>query len=975
MTPARYSQIREIFQEAAELDSSVRADYLDRVCADDQELRWKVDQLLDKHDQEGLFLDRPVITERALIEDRAFAAGTLVSGRFRIERFLGEGGMGQVFEATDTELHMRVALKTLRLNLADSADYAERFRREIQLARQVTHPNVCRVYDAGRHGATQYFTMELLEGETLSHRLHGSGKLTPQETLPIVEQMCAGLAASHAVGVLHRDLKPANVMLAGGRAVLMDFGLARLRLAGLEQSISSGLAIGTPAYMSPEQIEGKPLTPAADIYALGVVLYEMLTGRRPHEASSPLAMAAKKVKDPPPPLGSIDGIPASWEPAILKCLAYEPENRFRSAQDLAGALASPSTARMRDRASRRAFSKRTVPIAAAIVILLAGGWWLSQRISSPPLPAEVARWYDEGVTALSDGANNKAARLLETTVQAEPSFAAAHARLAEAYQELDMRDRAQDEVLKAISLKPRTSEERLLVQGVQFAMTGDWDAALGSARKRESSGGRMTAILDRGRWLERAGKAPEAIAAYEEVLKEDRSQPGALLRFAMLRTQQGRNPEASAWLDRAEESYRTLSNVEGLGFVALARSTIAPTVNEAIRLEQDAEQKARDVSSDLLLVRAQRARAASIQRLGQTDEARTLALSAIATAEKAGLLAEAVNGRIELGSVPFQMGKYEAAEKDFEEAVAMAKRFRTLKAGARANVTMGQLYSNTNRPELAVPLEEDGIRYYKSVGDLSRASQALRFLASARQLLGKESDARASFEEAYRLSPSREDRVRASQGLAGLADREGRLGEAVRQFKSVVADYESMGNHLSAQTFRLQLARVLTNVGRFEESQAELDRIAKEKPVNALIAFDLEMTTASLEYQEMKTTQALRRIEGLRARALQAGELDHDREARLQLCAKYAVAGDAPHAEPLLQEARDGARRAEDQSRRGQVGVGDDRNEGRQSTARGCLCARSGLDCGTDEATGRCGLEHARARAGAASESRSRVDR
>src|SRR2546421_7739345 len=210
----------------------------------------------------------------------AFAEGELAGGRWRIVRLLGAGGMGEVYEAEDTELHEHVALKALPSRLAGDAEAIARLRREVQLARKVTHKNVCRIFDLGLHErdghATAFLTMELLSGETLAARLAGAGPLTPDQALPLLAQMAAALDEAHAAGVLHRDLKSANVLLVSGeRAMLMDFGIARRR--GSE----TGTIYGSPDYMAPEQLAGFEVTAAADIYALGVVAYEMVTGKVP----------------------------------------------------------------------------------------------------------------------------------------------------------------------------------------------------------------------------------------------------------------------------------------------------------------------------------------------------------------------------------------------------------------------------------------------------------------------------------------------------------------------------------------------------------------------------------------------------------------------------------------------------------------------------------------------------------------------
>lgn len=293
-------------------------------------------------------------------EGPAFSPGTLLAGRYRIVRFIARGGMGEVYEVDDLELQERVALKTVRPEVARDETAIERFKREIQLARKVTHPNVCRIFDVSHHreehqgeaprGAVIFLTMELLPGETLAERLRRTGPIPPDLALPIIRQVAEALHAAHQAGVVHRDLKPGNVILAEGRggvrAVVTDFGLAR-REKGLEDPRGADLTgatgvVGTPAYLAPEQIEGKESTPAVDIYAFGIVLYEMLTGRVPFLGDTALSTAVKRLQEPPPsPRVHVPGLARHWEAAILRCLAREPADRFATALELVEALARP----------------------------------------------------------------------------------------------------------------------------------------------------------------------------------------------------------------------------------------------------------------------------------------------------------------------------------------------------------------------------------------------------------------------------------------------------------------------------------------------------------------------------------------------------------------------------------------------------------------------------------------------------------
>ncbi len=239
--------------------------------------------------------------------ESAFRTGDVVAFRFRIVRYLAKGGMGELYEAEDLELRERVALKTILPTIADSERSIALFKREVHLARQVTHPNVCRIYDVFRHrplgadGSVRevvFLAMELLRGETLADRLLREGRFQTTDILPIVRQMAEGLAAAHRVGVVHRDFKSPNVMLVEPnapdqemRVVVTDFGLARRSAQGEATAFTlsfadAGEISGTPAYMAPEQVEGGDVTPATDVYALGVVLYELATGVQPFVADS-----------------------------------------------------------------------------------------------------------------------------------------------------------------------------------------------------------------------------------------------------------------------------------------------------------------------------------------------------------------------------------------------------------------------------------------------------------------------------------------------------------------------------------------------------------------------------------------------------------------------------------------------------------------------------------------------------------------
>jgi serine/threonine protein kinase/tetratricopeptide (TPR) repeat protein len=264
------------------------------------------------------------------------SVGELFAGRYEIEQLIGRGGMGSVYRVRDREVAEVVALKLLDANAA-TPEAIERFRREVRLARRVTHRNAARTYDLGEHHSWRFLTMEYVDGESLRSFILRN-RPSSARSLAFALQMAEGLAAAHEAGVIHRDLKPANVLLErGGRIVITDFGIARA-LQGTDATLQTGGLLGTPAYMAPEQIAGERIEAPADLYALGLILYEMLTGRLPFTGGSPMAVALARLHQPLPDFSSDPDIPAQIVPLLERSLARDVAARFQSASEMAAAL-------------------------------------------------------------------------------------------------------------------------------------------------------------------------------------------------------------------------------------------------------------------------------------------------------------------------------------------------------------------------------------------------------------------------------------------------------------------------------------------------------------------------------------------------------------------------------------------------------------------------------------------------------------
>lgn len=280
----------------------------------------------------------PIPTKTIEAPKEELTTGSTFARRYQIIEELGKGGMGKVYKANDIDIKEKVALKLIKPEISTDKNTIERFQNELKFARKIRHKNVCQMYDLNREEGTYYITMEYVEGENLKNMIRMSGQLGIGTAASIAKQVCEGLAEAHKIRVIHRDLKPSNIMIdREGIVRIMDFGIARsLKDKGIT---GAGVMIGTPEYMSPEQVEGKETDQRSDIYSLGVVLYEMVTGRAPFEGDTALAIAVKqKTEKPKDPREFNTQLSEDFSNLILKCLEKDKENRYQDADELRSEL-------------------------------------------------------------------------------------------------------------------------------------------------------------------------------------------------------------------------------------------------------------------------------------------------------------------------------------------------------------------------------------------------------------------------------------------------------------------------------------------------------------------------------------------------------------------------------------------------------------------------------------------------------------
>jgi len=874
MTPARWRQIKDCFDAVVDVPSADRSSVMARVCAGDAELRAEIERLIDEYESAGDFLTEPVIRTTSLAE------GEVVMNRYRIIGLIGRGGMGEVYRAHDQLLKETVALKTLRIDLASDEALVKRFQKEIELARKVTHTNVCRIFEVGIYEfkevgrpALVYFTMELLNGETLSARVHHKGAFSRREAFPIAIQIAEGLHAAHKAGIVHADFKSGNIILvsaeSGERAVITDFGLARY-VAALSNSDETRtmadppVRAGTVGYMSPEQLRGESITAASDIYSLGIVYFEMATGRLPFDDQDLIRSAMQRVGESRSVRSISTTIDPRWASAIERCLRTEPQNRFRSAAAVADWLRGKWW--MSNHWTQREWIRASMTAVIALASMLGLWLWLHR----PYQPSPIARqWYLKGVEALHSMTYETARRRFEQAIIADPKFALAHASLARAYDELDYTDLAKDSMLRAVAIAEQSrlsadDERKLHVQ--QFMVSRDYEHAARLMQQIERAGSiqdRPAAELESG-WLAQLREdTKEAAAAYERAVKLDPRYAAAELRLGYILGRLGqRDDQAFEAFVEAERLYNAASDFEGVAETLYQRANLLtrrsrdaeamPIIDRALAVAQAVGNHYQQIELESLQSRAAR-------NVGDNQRAAILAHDAIdeAIAERMDNLA--ISGLIDLGNSFLVRGDTASAEPSYRQAMTLAQRNGVRRLEARAQASLASLAEQNHRPEDVKVFITQALAFYRRAGYTREAVQASGVLASAHYELGEYQDGirvvREALEKAAPLHDSRLEaqlRERLAENLRGQGD-----------WPSALAEYERTtslyGPGVRGQIQRLQCGLLYFLLGRQEDFGRSLDDVQeflRKRPDRGL-QYELKALRAEIEYAAGHFAQAL----------------------------------------------------------------------------------------------------------------------
>jgi serine/threonine protein kinase/Flp pilus assembly protein TadD len=520
-SPTYWQQVEALFQAALEQAPDDRARFLELTCGTDEQLRAEVASLLAAHEGEASLLDQPApqLAARLLAVTQPASLSGQSIRQYHFLKLLGQGGMGEVWLAHDEKLQRQVAIKALTLNPLSATQGQTRVLNEAQASARLNHPNVCTVYEVLEAEARCFIVMQYIEGETLAERLK-RGRLPWHEAVELATQIADALMEAHAAGIIHRDIKPQNVMLDQRRprrdaVKVLDFGIAESRqrdeetkepgevdaqLAPAAPSVPAkrttpGLIFGTPGYLAPEQALGAAVDARSDLFSLGVVLFEMLTGTAPFEAESSSEAIARTLNAEPPPLTNyLPQAPAPLISLVQKALAKQPDERYQTAAELLADLrqlhaeghaaegATPNSARFKLRRWQAVAAMLLVALLAATLFLLAR----RQSVSSTPepkFPVTPAAYeaYQKGRAALSydsggHGIRKEAVEHFTRVIELEPNFAPAYAALALAYNNLHDHEvpsteripKAKEAALKALALDYSLAEAHITLAELYF---------------------------------------------------------------------------------------------------------------------------------------------------------------------------------------------------------------------------------------------------------------------------------------------------------------------------------------------------------------------------------------------------------------------------------------------------------------------------------------------------------------------------
>jgi eukaryotic-like serine/threonine-protein kinase len=959
MDPERWQLIEQLYHAALERGRDERASFIARACSDDGALRREVEALLAANEQAGGFMAAPALE----VEAKNLAAQTpalqlaLEIGQdlshYKIISRIGAGGMGEVFLAQDKILERPVALKLLPAQFTQNRERLHRFIREAKTASALNHPNIITIYEIGEvvtnQGKTHFIATEFIEGETLRTLAVDEEKRLSQ-TLNIVIQIASALAAAHKAGIVHRDIKPENVMVRpDGLVKVLDFGLAKLTLRQMSgpgtggpdtkaETITEGvktqpgMILGTLRYMSPEQARGREVDARSDIFSLGVVLYEMLTGERLFAGETDADVVAGIIHKQAPPLGEhLPEVAGELERIVQKALAKEADARYQSTEEMLDALrAVPAhlpatnslptskTATSRGRVVTallgvlkrpRVFTSVSVVIVVAGLVSLSALFWLRAAPHKPS--SEAMRWYDEGTRSLRNSAYYEASKRLERSVQIDDKFALAHARLAEAWAELDYSDKANNEILRARSLVGDLSAlprlERLYLRAITHVVLREFAPAIENYQQitqEAPEAEKAQAYLDLGRAYDKNDEIDKAIENYLEARNRAPSDGAAFLRLGMLYGRQQNLDSAQEAFKEAEDIYQDLSNDEGVTEVLYQRGRLLISLDRFAEARGQLEKALKITSAtanQYQQVKAMLALSNVFASEGRASEAEKQAKQAIELAQSSGIENQATGGLIWLGMSISWRGGHNDAERYYKQALELARRNNGRENEAWALLQLGSLRSLQHNTEEALSYIEQALTFYRQGGYRKTLWLALTLKGRVYRDKGDYEAALQAFNEVLELGREAGDRSQMAlshEGIGNVLVRQERYPEALLHFDENYKINRSLNAKASMGFPGINRATVLWQIGGYEKARAALDEVLSiaQRPEgsNKLLLAHAYMIEGGLEL-------SLRNFPESKKNSQQALNLADTQYRDIAVQAKYTLG---------LAQARSGAARA-----------------------------------------------------------------
>jgi tetratricopeptide (TPR) repeat protein len=750
--------------------------------------------------------------------------------------------MGIVYEAEDLTLGRRAALKFCSSG-RDDARLRANLLKEARAASSLSHPNIAHIYEfVELPDGDAFIAMELVSGANL-HQTLGERRLSVEETVKVATGVAAALAEAHRHGIIHRDIKPGNIQITtAGEVKVLDFGIARPAIQQAPGGAIGDIATrtlegfaGTPLYMSPEQVSGEALDGRTDLFSLGVVLYECLTGKAPFAADSlPSILARLLTVDPPQPSRLNPLSPAPLDRIVRKLMAKDRRDRYATADELLDELRAPG-----QRHTRR---RMMAVLGGSAVCAGAGGvaWWWSGKRHREPAAAAVP-WYREGLAALHYGSYHKASKALARAVAIDPSYTMAHAYLAEAWYELDYLERAKDELLKTMEARGSLSEvERLRLDAIHQMVIGEFKSAVEKYQTVVTMAPpeeRVDSLFDLGRAEERNRDTKKAMATYAEAIRLDAQNAAAWLRLGELQARTGSLADSDRSLDRAASLFEAASNVEGATECLYIRARFARTPGEARELIDKAMSAARVTGNDQQQIKLLLLSSGGHLEAGQMADALDDANRAIAIARADGIENLVSRGLIDVGNALFVKGQTAEALRTLQEALDIARRNREKRSEARALVNLGSVRIQTGDTAQGWQDVQAALAYYKQGSYRNEAAIALILLGRAARDKGDDDGARRAFEESRATLKPDEPSLPlalAEEGLASLELREDRWPQALRMFEQARSTFQAIGNSTGTLTNEVNVALTHSLLGHKGEGTSLSPQAEATDPVDAL---------------------------------------------------------------------------------------------------------------------------------------------